>query len=159
MHFVSFNFVLLALANINILQISVCDRLEIKMVPTTGGLRNFTLKSLMPITTSWIFKYNFNKHQCYQIECWNLVQKLLPFLESCIYNSCVMHPANTDPDVIFDPDMSNNVVLFLSSFTKLPQNVLKLFLTTFKKWMNTNKSDTKNPWRVKSWNEYLHILT
>lgn len=44
-----------------------------------------------------------------------------------------MHPANTDPDVIFDPDMSNNVVLYLSSFTKLPQNVLKLFLTTFKK--------------------------
>lgn len=30
----------------------VCDRLEIKMVPTTGGLRNIALKFLMPITTS-----------------------------------------------------------------------------------------------------------
>lgn len=63
----------------------------------------------------------------------NLVQKLLPFLELCTYNNHVIYPTNTDPDIIFDHDMSNNVVLSLSSFAKLPQNVLELFQSTFKK--------------------------
>lgn len=44
-----------------------------------------------------------------------------------------MYPTNRDPDIIFDHDMSNSVVLSLSSFAKLLQNVLKLFQTTFKK--------------------------
>lgn len=44
-----------------------------------------------------------------------------------------MHPTNTDPDTIFGHDVSDNVDLYLSSFAKLPQNVLKLFQTTLKK--------------------------